>query len=274
MASACQSSRRCTPGQLGRRASATTSSTHRRPTTSTRCGICIDMHHCGTGDPPVSAAPNTGGSPVPPTEVPVKQCVPALALLMLSVASQAADPKPAHTDHKSEHGAVSLDVSADGDRVHLLLGTRDAGRAPELTYLTSRDGGETWSDAVPVGANQPAPEPAHRGMDAQIAAAGDRLVVVWTTEGKEDRFGRGPMASAYSADGGKTWSVGANPADDGTAIGHAFIDVAADDQGVFHLVWLDGRDAPVSPAAIVNSATTRPASAGKGLRYARSTDGG
>ena len=192
----------------------------------------------------------------------------------------AADPHAGHggaggakTDRKSEQGVVSLDVAADGDRVHLLLGTRSTGKSSALTYLTSRDGGETWSDPIVVGAGQPAPEPAHRGMDAQIAARGDRVVAVWTTEGKEDRFGRGPMASAFSADGGKTWRAGPNPADDGSAAGHAFIDVAADDQGTFHLVWLDGREAAPTPAAILASSTTRP-NAGKGLRYARSTDGG
>jgi hypothetical protein len=40
---------------------------------------------------------------------------------------------------------------------------------------------------------------------------------------------------------------------------HAFVDVAADAAGTFHLVWLDARGG---------------AGAGKGLRYARSTDGG
>jgi hypothetical protein len=95
-------------------------------------------------------------------------------------------------------------------------------------------------------------------MDAQIAARGDRLVAVWTTESKEDRFGRGPMATACSSDGGRTWTAGPNPADDGSTGGHAFVDVAADDSGAFHVVWLDGRESDK----------------GKGARYARSTDGG
>jgi hypothetical protein len=200
-----------------------------------------------------------------------------ILVLLLGATTFAADPHAGHgmakPDRKSEQGVVSLDVAADGDRVHLLLATRGAGTSPALSYLTSRDGGEKWSDPVIVGAGQPAPEPAHRGMDAQIAARGDRVAVVWTTEGKEDRFGRGPMASAYSSDGGKTWHAGPNPADDGATSGHAFIDVAADDRGVFHLVWLDGREPAPTPTAILASSTTRP-SPGKGLRYARSTDGG
>jgi Neuraminidase (sialidase) len=64
------------------------------------------------------------------------------------------------------------------------------------------------------------------------------------------------MAVALSSDGGKTWKPGGNPADDGQTGGHAFIDILADRQGVFHLVWLDTRGP------------------GKGLRYSRSTDGG
>jgi hypothetical protein len=92
-------------------------------------------------------------------------------------------------------------------------------------------------------------------MDAQIAAAGDRLVAVWMTAGT-DRFGGGPMATALSADGGKTWQAGPNPADDGSTSGHGFIDIAAGPGGVFHLTWFDTREER------------------RGLRYASSADGG
>jgi hypothetical protein len=44
-----------------------------------------------------------------------------------------------------------------------------------------------------------------------------------------------------SEDGGRTWSPGANPADDGSTSGHGYADLAADRRGRFHLVWLDGR---------------------------------
>ena len=95
----------------------------------------------------------------------------------------------------------------------------------------------------------------HRGMDAQLAAAGDRVVAIWTTDGT-DQWGSGPMATALSDDGGKTWRSGPNPADDGSTTGHGFIDIAADPAGTFHLTWLDSRDGK------------------QGLRYARSEDGG
>jgi hypothetical protein len=64
------------------------------------------------------------------------------------------------------------------------------------------------------------------------------------------------MAVALSHDGGKTWQAGPNPADDNSTRGHAYIDVAADASGAFHLVWLDDRDGK------------------QALRYARSADGG
>jgi hypothetical protein len=179
--------------------------------------------------------------------------------------SHAAEPMRM-THAKDETGVVSLDVCAEGPVVHLLLGRRLPGAPPRLEYLRSNDSGATWSVPVSVGESQPSPEPAHRGADAQIAASGNRVVAVWTTGSTEDRFGRGPMACAYSADGGKTWTPGGNPADDGTATGHAFIDIAADSDGTFHIVWLDTRNDTKS------GATTRPS--GKGLRYARSIDGG
>ena len=81
----------------------------------------------------------------------------------------------------------------------------------------------------------------HRGTDPQIAAAGDRVVAVWTSPGTS-KWGTGPLAVAVSHDGGRTWSRGGNPADDNSTDGHGFIDVAADPAGGFHAVWLDGRD--------------------------------
>jgi Neuraminidase (sialidase) len=93
-------------------------------------------------------------------------------------------------------------------------------------------------------------------MDVQIAAAGERVVAAWTTFDASSRFGRGVIATSVSSDGGRTWRPGPNPADDGRDGDHAFIDLAADDRGGFHLAWLDARAGP------------------KGLIHARSDDGG
>lgn len=184
------------------------------------------------------------------------------AVLVLAVCPmrvRAADA--AHAGHavKGAIGVVGLDVYADGGRIHLLTAERATSTAkPALSYARSDDGGETWSTPVPVGTGQPTPDPSHRGLDPQIAASGDHLVAMWTT-GAQSRFGRGPLATSISTDGGRTWKPGRNPADDGLSTDHAFADVAADDAGNFHAVWLDGRAGE---------------NTGKGLRYARSTDGG
>ncbi|HEX8911909.1 MAG TPA: sialidase family protein [Humisphaera sp.] len=174
----------------------------------------------------------------------------------------AAEPttKPARGPHPRPAvvGVDGLDVFADraAGRLHLLTVLKPGDGHAALAYQRSDDAGATWTAPVPVGAGQPEPTPSHRGADAQIAAAGDRVVAVWTTPGTIDRFGRGPMASAVSADGGRTWAPGPDPSDSGQATGHAFVDVAADADGTFHCVWLDSRTGD------------------KGLRYARSTDGG
>ena len=153
-------------------------------------------------------------------------------------------------------GFESLDVAVDGGTLHLLLGNYDTNsRSPVLLHLRSTDAGASWSPPVRVDAEaKPALAP-HRGMDAQIAASGSKLVAIWNTAGT-GFGGRGPMATAISADGGATWQPGPNPADDGLPSDHSFVDCAADATGNFHLVWLDSRGGP------------------KGLRYANSHDGG
>jgi Neuraminidase (sialidase) len=126
-----------------------------------------------------------------------------------------------------------------------------------LQHLRSTDGGATWSKPVRVDAGTTAPHIPHRGMDAQIAASGAKLVAIWNTPGT-GFMGRGPMATAISTDGGATWEPGPNPADDDSSGDHSFVDCAADTAGAFHLVWLDARGTNKS----------------KGLRYASSKDGG
>lgn len=155
-------------------------------------------------------------------------------------------------------GIESLDVVAEGKTVHLLLGDyAPNSKSPGLVHLRSADAGVTWSTPVRVDAGAAVPHQPHRGQDAQLAASGAKLVAIWTTTGTGFN-GRGPMASAVSADGGATWQPGPNPADDASSGDHSFVDCAADASGTFHLVWLDARGANKS----------------KGLRYANSKDGG
>jgi hypothetical protein len=155
-------------------------------------------------------------------------------------------------------GVLGLDVfaAASGDVVDALLAVQEPG-APgvELRHTRSKDGGATWSRPMPILPGAVNVFSPRRGAEPQIAAAGDRLVVIWTEPGTSP-WGSGPLASAVSADGGRTWAKGKTPADDGTTKDHGFVDVTALGSGSFLAVWLDGRDG------------------GQGLRSAASKDGG
>ena len=153
-------------------------------------------------------------------------------------------------------GVESLDIYADSAALHLLLASYPAtNQPPVLLHQRSTDGGVTWSAPARVDAGATTPKSPHRGMDAQLAASGSKLIALWGTAGT-GLFGSGPIATALSTDGGATWKPGPNPADDGLTTGHGFVDIAADAAGTFHLVWLDSRDGK------------------QGLRYANSKDGG
>lgn len=162
-------------------------------------------------------------------------------LLAACLAAGAAFAGSAPHQHGAQAGVCSLDVYPAGRVIHLLVGEKTAhGGNAGLRALRSSDSGATWSEPVRVDAGNRPAYGLRRGNDAQIAASGDRLIAVWQTAGT-DAWGGGPMATALSADGGKTWSAGPNPADDGSTEGHNFMDIAADGRGVFHLVWLDTR---------------------------------
>jgi hypothetical protein len=167
----------------------------------------------------------------------------ALAAALFGLPAQAAPGGASHHGHAVRAGVHSLDVWADGtSRLHLLLGEYRGGK-PVLLHLRSDDGGAHWSQPTRVDEGLPPAHSPQRGMDAQIAATGDDLVAVWMSPGT-DAWGGGPMATALSSDGGRTWRRGPNPADDGSTEGHGFIDIAgfrAGEKAVFHAVWLDSR---------------------------------
>jgi hypothetical protein len=166
-------------------------------------------------------------------------------------------PVPAHEKHpESVAGVLGVDVFASGDVVDTLLAVQPPGaESVELKHTRSRDGGATWSRPTPILRGQAKVFSPRRGAEPQIAASGDRLVVIWTEPGTS-AWGSGPLASAVSSDGGKSWKKGPNPADDGTTKDHGFVDIAAFAPNAFLAVWLDSRDG------------------GQGLRSAASKDGG
>lgn len=139
---------------------------------------------------------------------------------------------------------LALDAWAAGGTIDVLLalrGEHGAEHGDRLVHRRSTDGGRTWSAEHEVDLGGRPMHAPHRGMDPQIAADGDRLLALWTVPGTSP-WGIGPMATAFSADGGRTWTPGPTPADDGRTDGHNYIDAAVDDRGVFHAVWLDNRD--------------------------------
>jgi len=136
-------------------------------------------------------------------------------------------------------GVASLDVCVDGVTTHLLLAVIAPNQPARVEHRSSTDGGATWSAPVviDVGALPKAPA---RHNDLQIAARSEQVLATWSTSGS-GFMDSGPLVTAVSHDGGRTWSRGANPADDGNDKGHSFVDVTADGAGRLHAVWLDGR---------------------------------
>jgi hypothetical protein len=161
----------------------------------------------------------------------------------------------------------SMDVYVAGGTLHALVAGATETGSRAVYYLRSPDGGRSWSDLAAVSQPSAPPVSARHGNDVQIAAAGDRLVAAWPVEAGLPGLGR--VATAFSANGGKTWEPGPNPAASEIGAGsidpvyididQGYIDLAADRLGHFHLVWLDDR-----------AETGRHS----GVRYTRSLDGG
>lgn len=151
-------------------------------------------------------------------------------------------------------GVSSLDVYREKNVIHVLVaGQSTTSKMATARYLRSDDGGRYWSPAITLEQSIPPPTLARRGNDVQIAATRERILAVWQTAGEFP--GMGPIVIAMSSDGGKTWKTGNTP---GVGGDQAHMDLGADRQGNFHMVWLDDREEKGY----------------QGLRYARSTDGG
>jgi len=150
---------------------------------------------------------------------------------------------------------VSFDVYVDRETVHSAFVATPAGsKQPYIGYLHSEDGGLHWSAPIALSEQFKQPVESKIGNDIQIAAAGDKLLVVWQTTGELP--GMGPLLTVYSSDAGKTWQQGAKPT--GSDADQSHHELLADGEGRFHAVWLDDRDE----------------NGYQGVRYARSSDVG
>lgn len=150
---------------------------------------------------------------------------------------------------------ASFDVYLDRNRLHaVFLATATDTKTPYAAYLHSDDGGWHWSAPQAIAPSADRPIESKAGNDIQIAASGENLLAVWQATGELP--GMGPLAAAYSTDGGQTWLAGAKPT--GSDADQSHPDLLADTDGRFHAVWLDDREE----------------NGYQGLRYARSSDAG
>jgi hypothetical protein len=146
-----------------------------------------------------------------------------------------------------------FDVYVDQQTVHAVFtAVGDDSKRSLIGYLHSEDGGLHWFPVQEIGKQFDLPVESKSGNDIQIAASGHHLMVMWQTTGELP--GMGPLVSIFSDDGGLSWQRGANPTGSDTDQSHP--DLAADQLGLFHVVWLDDRDE----------------NGYQGLRYARSRD--
>jgi hypothetical protein len=181
-----------------------------------------------------------------------------LALALAVAARAQAMDVPVYPAVEGLTEVKSLDVATEAGAIHaLLVGHFTQRKGVAVAYVFSGDGGRTWSKpAFPAPADA-APPVSRRGDDARLAVRSGRIMAVWKS--RSDLPGNGEIAVAVSADGGRTWRRGTNPAVGDATRNQSHFGVAADHAGDFHLIWLDDREE--------NGNT-------QGLRYAKSVGGG
>lgn len=161
---------------------------------------------------------------------------------------------PLDTEGLGIKNLFGFDVYSAGDKLHAAFIAMAPNKQTMIGYLYSGDGGLHWSSPKILSGQFNKPVESKAGNDIQIAASGEKLMMMWQVRGELP--GMGPLFTAYSLDGGDTWQQGANPVGgDGDQSHH---DLLADAEGRFHAVWLDDRDE----------------NGYQGLRYARSSDAG
>ncbi len=181
-------------------------------------------------------------------------CFAFAALISTSANSQNKNRKNRNT-HRQLGETTSLDVYVNQGNLDLLIGKTSSESNSKLYHRRSTDKGKSWSEPIRVDRNEEPVKGARRAMDPQLCVSGDNIIAAWTKPGK-GRFGSGPLVTSISHDGGKSWQPGGRPADSNVEDGQGFVDITADQNGRFHIVWLDNRNNK------------------RGLRYAQSTDFG
>jgi hypothetical protein len=112
---------------------------------------------------------------------------------------------------------------------------------PGVRYIQSLDAGGTWSTPVTVNENIAPVKKSKRGNDFQIAASGQTIMAIWSTQGSEPWVG--VISAALSLDQGKTWRQVPSPvSSEFSVINQGYYDLTADQHGDFHMTWLDDRE--------------------------------
>ena len=186
-----------------------------------------------------------------------------LILLMMSLLSACASSSPSLQISNPElsrqlaayRSVTGFDVYRDGERLYAALTVTQADKhTVEIIYIDSDNQGRSWSEPKLIDQGVNNGMESVQGNDIQIAATGDKRVVIWQATGEIP--GMGAFKTVFSADAGKTWQAGSNPT--GTDNDQSHHDMLFDQQQRLHLVWLDDRDE----------------NGYQGLRYARSSDFG
>ena len=149
----------------------------------------------------------------------------------------------------------SFDVYVDGSSTHAIFAAEtEIPKKPFIGYIKSEDGGAHWTQPTEIGHFSEKTVESAAGNEVQIAGSGENLLAIWQVSGELP--GMGPLLSMHSLDGGQNWQLGKNPT--GSDIDQSHPELLADQDGRFHLVWLDDRDE----------------NGYQGIRYARTHDAG
>lgn len=125
-------------------------------------------------------------------------------------------------------GGGSLQIGADGS-YNLLF----AGADQVLSYVSSADGGATWSAESRV--DQLADARFAIGEPYVAADGGGNLYAVWSRHAEAANWGPAGVWFARSTDDGVSWS---SPQEISTMSGHGWPDVYPDSRGRLRLTWI------------------------------------
>lgn len=180
-------------------------------------------------------------------------------LIILFAPVLSAEDQIFHAKFEGLHVFQGISLAFQGNTLHAVVqGLWNTNQTrSELFYLTSSDGGINWNSVSRLSQINDSPI-ISKGFDSvRLAVRGNRRVVVWRSQA--DIPGTGILNVAYSVDGGLTWRRGDNPATGDTSHNQSYPDLALDNRGITHLVWLDDREENGNS---------------QGLRYAESPDNG